>query len=58
MNLRFFSQFSGDIYTVKSRLSKRPLSETTGLFEDDGQSRLFTLLSTAIKLLIIRIAII
>ena len=29
--------------TVKSRLSQRQLSETTGLFEDDGQSRLFSL---------------
>ena len=27
--------------TVKSRLSERRLSETTGLFEDYGQSRLF-----------------
>ena len=27
--------------TVKSRLSERQLSETTGLFEDYGQSRLF-----------------
>ena len=27
--------------TVKSRLSERRLSETTGLFEDDGQSRIF-----------------
>ena len=46
------------IYTVKSRLSERRLSETTGLFEDDGQSRLFSLLSIAIKLPIIRISII
>ena len=44
--------------TVKSRLSERQLSETTGLFEDDGQSRLFSLLSIAIKLPIIRISII
>ena len=44
--------------TVKSRLSERRLSETTGLFEDHGQSRLFSLLSTAIKLPIIRISII
>ena len=34
------------------------LSETTGLFEDDGQSRLFSLLSIAVKLPIIRISII
>ena len=40
------------------RLSERRLSETTGLFEDDGQSRLFSLLSIAIKLPIIRISII
>ena len=46
------------INTVKSRLSERRLSETTGLFEDDGQSRLFSLLSIAIKLPIIRISII
>ena len=46
------------IHTVKSRLSERRLSETTGLFEDDGQSRLFSLLSIAIKLPIIRISII
>ena len=45
-------------YTVKSQLSERRLSETTGLFEDDGQSRLCTLLSIAIKLPIIRISII
>ena len=45
-------------YTVKSRLSERRLSETTGLFEDNGQSRLFSLLSIAIKLPIIRISII
>ena len=45
-------------YTVKSQLSERRLSETTGLFEDDGQSRLFSLLSIAIKLPIIRISII
>ena len=44
--------------TVKSRLSERQLSKTTGLFEDDGQSRLFSLLSIAIKLPIIRISII
>ena len=44
--------------TVKSRLSERQLSETTGLFEDYGQSRLFSLLSIAIKLPIIRISII
>ena len=47
-----------NMFTVKSRLSERRLSETTGLFEDDGQSRLFSLLSIAIKLLIIRISII
>ena len=41
------------ITTVKSWLS-----ETTGLFEDDGQSRLFSLLSNAKKLPIIRILII
>ena len=29
------------INTVKCRLSERRLSETTGLFEDDGQSVLF-----------------
>ena len=40
--------------TVKSRLSERRLSETTGLFEDDGQSRVFSLLFIAIKLPIIR----
>ena len=45
-------------YTVKSRLSERRLSETTGLFEDYGQSRLFSLLSIANKLPIIRILII
>ena len=44
--------------TVKSQLSESRLSETTGLFEDDGQSRLFSLLSIAIKLPIIRISII
>ena len=44
--------------TVISQLSERRLSETTGLFEDDGQSRLFSLLSIAIKLPIIRISII
>ena len=48
----------GLINTVKSQLSERRLSETTGLFEDDGQSRLFSLLSIAIKLPIIRISII
>ena len=52
------ANYSGELYTVKSRLSKRRLSETTGLFEDDGQSRLFSLLSIAIKLPIIRISII
>ena len=41
--------------TVKSRLSERQLNETTGLFEDYGQSQLFSLLSIAIKLPIIRI---
>ena len=46
------------LYTVKSRLSERRLSETTGLIEDDGQSRLFSLLSIAIKIPIIRISII
>ena len=46
------------IYTVKPLLSERRLSETTGLFEDHGQSRLFSLLSFAIKLPIIRISII
>ena len=45
-------------YLVKSRLSERRLSKTTGLFEDDGQSRLFSLLSIAINLPIIRISII
>ena len=45
-------------YTVKSRLSEHRLYETTGLFEDDGQSRLFPLLFIAIKLPIIRISII
>ena len=49
--------FSGK-NTVKSRLSERRLSETTGLFEDNGQSRLLSLLSIAIKLPIIRISII
>ena len=44
--------------TVKSRLSKRRLSETTGLFEDYGQSRLFSVLFIAMKLPIIRISII
>ena len=46
------------LHTVKSRLSERRLSETTGLFEDDIQSRLFCLLFIAIKLPIIRISII
>ena len=46
------------VITVKSRLSERRLSETTVLFEDDRQSRLFSLLSIAIKLPIIRISII
>ena len=41
--------------TVKSRLSERRSSENTGLFEDDG---LFSLLSIAIKIPIIRISII
>ena len=45
-------------YTVKSQLSESQLSETTGLFEDDGQSRLFSLLSIAMKLPIIRFSII
>ena len=44
--------------TVKSRLSECWLSETTGLFEDYGQSRLFSLLFIAIKLPTIRISII
>ena len=44
--------------TVKSRLSERQLSETTWLIEDHRQSRLFSLLSIAIKLPIIRISII
>ena len=44
--------------TVKCRLYERRLSETIGLFEDSGQSRLFSLLSIAIKLPIIRISII
>ena len=44
--------------TVKSWLSDRRLFKTTELFEDGGQSRLFSLLSIAIKLLIIRISII
>ena len=47
-----------NLNTVKSRLSERRLSETTGLFEDDGQSRIFSPLSIAIKLPIIRISII
>ena len=44
--------------TVKTLLSERRLSETTGLFKDDQESRLFSLLSIAIKLPIIRILII
>ena len=44
--------------TVKIPLFERRLSETTGSFEDDGRSRLFSLLSIAIKLPIIRISII
>ena len=51
-------QFVDSTCTVKSRLSERRLSETTGLFEDNGQSRLFSLLSIAIKVPIIRISII
>ena len=51
-------QFRNINNTVKSQLSERRLSETTGLFEVDGQSRLFPLLSIAIKLPIIRISII
>ena len=51
-------QTAGKRNTVESRLSERQLSETTRLFEDDGQSRLFSLLSIAIKLPIIRISII
>ena len=47
-----------DWNTVKSRLAERRLSETTGLFEDLGQSRLSSLLSIANKLPIIRISII
>ena len=43
---------------IKSRLSERRLSETTGLFEDDGQSGLISTLSIAIKLPIIWISII
>ena len=46
------------VCTVKSRLYKCRLSETTGLFEDYGQSWLFSLLFIAIKLPIIRISII
>ena len=52
------NRFTSSRHTVKSRLSERRLSETTGLFEDDGQSRIFSLLSIAIKLPIIRISII
>ena len=37
---------------------RTPIIRTTGLFEDDGQSRLFSLLSIAIKLPIIRISVI
>ena len=51
-----FSREAG--HTVKSGLSERRLSETIGLFEDDGQSRLFSLLSIAIKLPFIQISII
>ena len=61
ISVQFICHFKTTIYipyTVKSRLSERRLSETTGLFEDDGQSRLFSLLSIAIKLPIIRISII
>ena len=47
-----------DRITVKSQLSDRLLYKTTGLFEGDGQSRFFSLLSIAIKLPIIRISII
>ena len=43
--------------TVKSRLSERRLSETTGSFEDDGRPRLFSLVSIAIKLLFFLISI-
>ena len=43
--------------TVKSWLSERPLSETTGVFEDDGWARLFSLLFIAIKLTIFQISI-
>ena len=43
--------------TVKSRLSERLLSETTGSYEDDGRSRLFSLVSIAIKLLFFLISI-
>ena len=46
------------VITVKSRLSEHRLSENTGLFEYDGRSRLFSLLSIAIKLTIIQISII
>ena len=54
----FWSKLKLVYCTVKSRLSERLLSETTGLFEDYGQSGLFSLLSIAIKLPIIRISII
>ena len=53
-----FGEKAFEAHTVKSRLSERRLSETTGLFEDDGQTRIFSLLSIAIKLPIIRISII
>ena len=56
--LLYLSSWSLVIVTVKSRLSERRLSETTGLFEVNGQSRLFSLLYIAIKLPIIRISII
>ena len=55
---RATQQSRDTLSTVKSRLSERRLSETTGLFEDDGQSWIFSLLSSAIKLPIIRISII
>ena len=43
--------------TVKSPLSERQLSETTGSFEDDGRPRHFSLVSLAIKLLFFLISI-
>ena len=43
--------------TVKSWLSERRLSKTTGSFEDDGCPRLFSLVSIAIKLLFFLISI-